>query len=116
NFDQHVKVVFHTSDLMHENPVLFADARQVGPQSSLRLFRTELAPLLGAEHHVDGVMRRNGTCVAPPALRRWRLIALAKERSAPTKSSNILSHFLSARAHRRGMIARDRTSKIQTPT
>src|SRR5262245_18743019 len=41
---------------MDENLLLLADTSQIGPQSGLRCFGNQLAPLLGAEHHVDGVV------------------------------------------------------------
>src|SRR5215472_12157856 len=49
-------MVFHASDFMHENLLLFANTGQIGPQAGLRIVGNQLTPVLGAEHNMDGIV------------------------------------------------------------
>lgn len=67
--DEEMNVVVYSTDGMQENPMVFADARDVGPHSGLKLFRNCFATMLGAEDDVNNVL---GVCVGHvPHLRRW---------------------------------------------
>src|SRR5215831_352594 len=57
NLYEHVQVVFHAADFMHENLLFLANACQVGPQMRLRLFVNQRAPLFCTEHDMYWIVQ-----------------------------------------------------------
>lgn len=55
-FDQHVYVVLHPADLVHEYVLLMANAREIRPRSRLFFFRNQFASVFGAEDNVDEIL------------------------------------------------------------
>jgi hypothetical protein len=56
NLDQHVNVIFHAADLVHEYLLVFTNTGQISPQTGLGFLGDELAPFFGAEYNMDGVV------------------------------------------------------------
>jgi hypothetical protein len=54
--DEEMNVVLYAANGMNENPLVFANACRIGPQSRLEFRGNGLAPVLGAEDDMDHVL------------------------------------------------------------
>ena len=68
NLHQQMNVVFHASNGVYNNPMLLANSGRIGPQLGPKFCGNALAPLLGAEHHMNHILRIGmGNVPRPPA-------------------------------------------------
>jgi len=60
DLDEEMNVIVHAADRTNENPVVFANAGDIGPHSWLEILRDEFGAVFGAEDDVEYVL---GVCV-----------------------------------------------------
>jgi len=88
NLNQQMHVIVHPAHRVNDHPVVFADARRIGPQAGLKISRDELAAVLGAENNVDGnlsvrvrqlsqLRRLTHLTAEDPAFPRWAKLCRA---------------------------------------